>query len=173
MYAWGASPQVLRHQVHNYKRFKNMQQNDKNYEPAPIDWSSTTPFSIDNKHLFPAMVDTEDVPGHVVQVSTGCNHSALLTKDGSLFLWGQNFEGQIGNGTRGEVQTPTLVRINPLASLSPQNGGVVVSEADVVPLRCSYVSCGAEFTVAADHAGKILAWGSNARAQVGRGTFRR
>ncbi|GLV44383.1 claret [Carabus blaptoides fortunei] len=166
LYIWGSSPQVLRHQVHTYKRIKLTQQFDKNYEAAPIDWSLTTPFSIDNRHLFPAVLPTEAVEGQIVQVATGCNHSALLTKDGSLYTWGQNFDGQIGNSSRNEVTSPTQVKVNPLNTLSNLNAGVR-GEADH-PLKCVYVSCGAEYTIAVDYAGKVLAWGNNSRAQLGK-----
>lgn len=167
LYMWGASPQVLRHQVHNYKRIKVTQQVDKNSDPPPeIDWALTTPFSIDNNHLFPALVATDNVEGQIVQISTGCNHSALLTKDGSLYTWGQNFDGQIGNGSRAEVQLPTVVKVNPLNTLNNLNAGVN-TDAEL-PLKCTYVSCGAEFTIAVDYTGKVLSWGNNSKAQLGK-----
>lgn len=69
LYVWGASPQVLRQQVHTYKRIKLTQQYDKNSEPPPpIDWAATTPFSINNNHLYPAPVSTDNVEGQIVQV---------------------------------------------------------------------------------------------------------
>lgn len=79
LYVWGASPQVLRHQVHNYKRIKLTQQFDKNYEATPIDWSLTTPFSIDNRHLFPALLPTDSVEGQIVQVSAKCEDFTFIT----------------------------------------------------------------------------------------------
>ncbi|XP_012270806.1 uncharacterized protein LOC105694570 [Orussus abietinus] len=66
----------------------------------------------DQSHLKPALVDTSLVNGKIVQISTGCHHSALLTKDGSVYTWGRNLDGQIGNGNRREVPSPTPLNYN-------------------------------------------------------------
>lgn len=36
-----------------------------------------------------------------------------MTKDGSLYMWGRNLDGQIGNGSRREVPIPTPLCYNP------------------------------------------------------------
>lgn len=36
----------------------------------------------------------------------------MITKDGSLYTWGRNLDGQIGNGTRREVPIPTPLSYN-------------------------------------------------------------
>lgn len=36
-----------------------------------------------------------------------------MTKDGSLYTWGRNLDGQIGNGSRREVPIPTPLCYNP------------------------------------------------------------
>jgi len=41
------------------------------------------------------------------QVSCGCHHSALLTNEGVLYMWGRNLDGQLGSGTRKEIPIPT------------------------------------------------------------------
>nr|XP_033323093.1 uncharacterized protein LOC117218656 [Megalopta genalis] len=64
-------------------------------------------------HLKPTVVDTSLVRGDIVQISTGCHHNALVTKDGSLYAWGRNLDGQIGNGTKREVLIPTPLSYNP------------------------------------------------------------
>lgn len=91
-------------------------------------------------HLQPSLVDTSLVIGQIVQVicatietrrlfnppiplprlqiSTGCHHSCLLTKDGSVYTWGRNLDGQIGNGSRREVTIPTPLSYNPAAGLA-------------------------------------------------------
>lgn len=48
----------------------------------------------------------------ISQISAGCHHNALITKDGSLYAWGRNFDGQIGNGTRRDVSIPTPLYYN-------------------------------------------------------------
>lgn len=49
----------------------------------------------------------------LLQISTGCHHNALVTRDGSLYTWGRNLDGQIGNGSRREVPIPTPLCYNP------------------------------------------------------------
>ncbi|XP_024872319.1 uncharacterized protein LOC112454915 [Temnothorax curvispinosus] len=63
-------------------------------------------------HLKPCVVDTSLVKGQITQISAGCHHNALITKDGSLYTWGRNLDGQIGNGTRREVSRPTPLYYN-------------------------------------------------------------
>lgn len=48
----------------------------------------------------------------IPQISAGCHHNALITRDGSLYTWGRNFDGQIGNGTRRDVSIPTPLYYN-------------------------------------------------------------
>ncbi|XP_076387306.1 RCC1 and BTB domain containing protein claret isoform X2 [Megachile rotundata] len=64
-------------------------------------------------HLKPTVVDTSLVRGDIIQISAGCHHNALVTKDGSLYTWGRNLDGQIGNGSRREVPIPTPLCYNP------------------------------------------------------------
>ncbi|EFN83345.1 X-linked retinitis pigmentosa GTPase regulator-like protein [Harpegnathos saltator] len=66
----------------------------------------------DQTHLKPSVVDTSLVKGQITQISAGCHHNALITKDGSLYTWGRNFDGQIGNGTRRDVPIPTPLYYN-------------------------------------------------------------
>jgi len=42
----------------------------------------------------------------------------LITKDGFLYTWGRNLDGQIGNGTRREVPIPTPLYYNPACIFS-------------------------------------------------------
>ncbi|XP_033611768.1 uncharacterized protein LOC111875606 isoform X4 [Cryptotermes secundus] len=140
---------------------------------------------IDNgqSHLTPQLVDTSLVVGRIIQVSCGCHHSALLTRDGVLYMWGRNLDGQLGSGTRKEIPIPTpLTSPAPSATSSTRNSSSS-SQSSAIPkstssgvinggekLRLRQVSCGCEYTVAQEStsAGKIWAWGSNSQAQLGR-----
>ena len=46
------------------------------------------------------------VMDNVASVSLGRNHSAAITKDGILYIWGNNSSGQLGNGTSENSDTP-------------------------------------------------------------------
>ena len=45
----------------------------------------------------------------VQAVSAGSDHSMALTRDGKVFAWGRNFDGQLGDGTREHRSTPVAV----------------------------------------------------------------
>ena len=51
------------------------------------------------------------VPGleNVVYISAGEDHAVALKKDGSLWAWGFNTTGQLGDGTQNSRSTPGLV----------------------------------------------------------------
>lgn len=52
------------------------------------------------------------VMSNIVAVSLGYKHSAALTENGTVYTWGDNDMGDLGNGTRGECFTPTIVMEN-------------------------------------------------------------
>ena len=84
---------------------------------------------------------------------TNSNHALALKSDGSVVAWGSNFGGQLGDGTTSQRTSPTAV-----SGLGPGSGVVAVA-------------AGASHSVALLSNGAVLAWGSNALAQLGDGTF--
>jgi alpha-tubulin suppressor-like RCC1 family protein len=85
-----------------------------------------------------------------VAISTGGYHTVALKADGSLFAWGKNLAGQLGDGTNTDRLLPTQV-------------GVVKTWAKV--------ASGEFHTVAIRADGSLWAWGSNQFGQLGDGTF--
>jgi len=45
----------------------------------------------------------------VVQLSAGADHYCALRTDGTVWCWGSNGRGELGNGTRAASATPTKV----------------------------------------------------------------
>ena len=45
----------------------------------------------------------------IVQIAAGGSHSLALFSDGSLYAWGRNSRGQLGDGTKDYKNTPTLI----------------------------------------------------------------
>ena len=85
----------------------------------------------------------------VVAVSAGGFHTCAIKQDGSLWCWGWNQYGQVGDGTNTDRNTP--VQIMP--------GGVIA------------VSAGWAHTCAIKQDGSLWCWGWNQYGQVGDGTW--
>ena len=71
---------------------------------------------------------------HIVHISAGCEHSAAIARDGSLFTWGHGDGGRLGHGDNSQSMLPA--RVLPLQ----MNG--------VTPFS---VHCGDKFTVVLAH----------------------
>jgi alpha-tubulin suppressor-like RCC1 family protein len=76
-------------------------------------------------------------------------HGVALKSDGSIWCWGSQYLGQLGNGVGGVVSSAYF----PVA-------------ANVVGSFCS-IECGDAHTVAMRNDGSIFCWGSNYRGQLG------
>lgn len=90
----------------------------------------------------------------VVQVSAGTEHSLALKADGTVWAWGENSVGQIGDGTQTSQSTPKQVGIG-VAGF----GSIVAIDA------------GSFHNLALKSDGTVWAWGSDFRGRVrGSGT---
>ena len=82
------------------------------------------------------------------RVSTA-KHTVYLKSDGTVWAWGSNSNGQLGNGTTTDSNIPLQV---------PGLSGMTA------------VAAGNSFTVALKNDGTVWAWGSNSNGQLGNGT---
>ncbi|MCH1591810.1 MAG: hypothetical protein L7R66_02330, partial [Candidatus Thalassarchaeaceae archaeon] len=93
--------------------------------------------------------------GHSVpvltQITTGAKHSCAILDDGSISCWGDNSNGQLGDGSR----TP---------SLEPEKSSLPLGRKAVEISAGSYHTC----TMFDD--GSVRCWGSNEFGQLGDGT---
>jgi alpha-tubulin suppressor-like RCC1 family protein len=85
---------------------------------------------------------------NITAISAGYAHSIARRGDGAVFTWGQNLQGQLGDGTTAERIAPVQV---------PGVSGAVA------------VSTGVYNTHAILGDGRVFAWGSNATGQLGAG----
>ena len=95
------------------------------------------------------------ISGNVVAVEVGGSHSAALTRDGTLYTWGNDASGQLGDGSAGTFyNAPRKI-----------NSSVGIPEHSV-----KQVSFGSSHSAAVTFDGSLYTWGSNNYGQLGDGT---
>ncbi|MCL0099854.1 hypothetical protein M1O55_03175 [Dehalococcoidia bacterium] len=99
----------------------------------------------------------KDVPSQEVTgatnwsaISAGDFHTVALKSDGTLWAWGWNYYGQLGDGTTTRKNTPTQIGID---------------------TNWRSISAGDSHTAALKTDNTLWTWGHNARGQLGDGTI--
>ncbi|MCX6378835.1 MAG: Ig-like domain repeat protein [Armatimonadetes bacterium] len=87
-----------------------------------------------------------------VQVAGGWGHSLALKSNGTVWAWGANSNGQLGDGTTTNRNVPVQVSNSHLTGVVQIAGGGIHS-------------------LALTSDGLVLAWGDNTYGQIGDGTF--
>ena len=143
-------------------------------------------------------LDGEGFLDDVVEVSAGPDHSLALKADGTVWAWGNNWYGQLGDGTRHTRSTPVKVRgIEQVQEISAGNSYSMAVRSDgtvwawgangsgklgdgsktrrTIPTRVvnlssvESVSAGFNHSLALKSDGTVWAWGSNEEGQLGDG----
>lgn len=96
-------------------------------------------------------VDVIGLGGSAVGVSAGADFSCALLSTGTVKCWGNNFEGQLGNGTTQYSLSPVTV-----------NG---------LPGQITAIASGDFHTCALSQEGGLSCWGYNGDGQLGIGTY--
>jgi alpha-tubulin suppressor-like RCC1 family protein len=102
----------------------------------------------DGASLTPSLVN--GLPSGVTALTAGLSHVCALTNGGDMVCWGENYYGQLGDGTTTRRQTPTAVTGLP--------SGVTAAAA------------GQFHTCALTTIGGVVCWGRNRFGQLGDGT---
>jgi alpha-tubulin suppressor-like RCC1 family protein len=92
-----------------------------------------------------------------VAVTSGDSYSAARQADGSLWSWGNDTSGQLGNGATDPDP------LHPVPHATPTRENTAASD-------WAAVGSGASHTMALKAGGTLWAWGNNARGQLGDGT---
>jgi RHS repeat-associated protein len=99
----------------------------------------------------------------IVYVAAGVQHSLAVKSDGTVYAWGWNAWGQLGDGTLTDSSTPLIVK-GP-DGVTPLTGVAMVSASVGRGL-----DGGAAFSLALKTDGSVWAWGDNFYGQLGDGT---
>jgi hypothetical protein len=87
----------------------------------------------------------------VVAIAAGGNHSLALCSDGKVMAWGDNLSGDLGNGKTTRSTSPVAVK-----STGALSGKTVIG-----------IAAGISHSLAVCSDGVVVAWGSNAKGQLG------
>lgn len=134
----------------------------------------------------------------VVTISAGLNHNMALKSDGTVWSWGSNLEGQLGDGTTTNQTMPTKIEnLNNIVavaagynhSMALQSDGTVwiwgqnqygqlgndttTARFNPEPIaglkNIIAIAAGKNFSMALESDGSVWAWGDNQYGQIGAG----
>ncbi|MCU0781267.1 MAG: cadherin-like beta sandwich domain-containing protein, partial [Akkermansiaceae bacterium] len=89
----------------------------------------------------------------IVDLSVGGYHGLVLCDDGTVYGWGANDGGQLGDGSTTHRSTPVAV----------QTGGVLAGR------RVTAIAAGRTHNLALCDDGTVVSWGNNSNGQLGNG----
>jgi alpha-tubulin suppressor-like RCC1 family protein len=107
------------------------------------------------------------VPGltGTVAVAAGGAHSLALRSDGTVWAWGDNSQGQLGDGTTANRAVPAMVPgLPPIAEIAAGGGAFTCQDVSSAPDGHS---------VARANDGSVWTWGANLSGAVGDGSYAR
>jgi len=154
-------------------------------------------FNDGNNILFPVQIGNLN---NIMEVSSGYLHNIVLKSDGTVWAWGWNESGQLGNGIIEDKITQTPTQVNNLSdviatssflshNLALKSDGTVwawgynkygalgdgTTENRGTPVQVSglnnviAISTGAYHSLALKSDGTVWAWGDNGNGQLGNG----
>ena len=105
-----------------------------------------------------AVPTTIDLPGKARQVAVGLLSAYALLEDGTVVAWGDNHDGQLGNGAMG---ANGVLGVYPKSSVRPVK---VTGLVDIIQIEA-----GERFAMALRKDGTVWAWGSRDDGAIGDG----
>ncbi len=108
--------------------------------------NSATPVAVSNLHSIAA-------------VSAGFQHMLALKGDGTVWAWGANWGGPLGDGTSNHSAVPVQVLERSTTSIGTPIGGVIA------------ISAGDDSSLALRSDGTVWGWGNDLHGQTGTGDF--
>lgn len=108
--------------------------------------------SIDADLISNKIISSNEKPDNAIlvsKISAGADHTCLLKADGTVWCWGGNSSGQLGNGSNLDSTSPVKV----------DDPGVFYAS----------ISVSDNFSCGLTSQGAVRCWGSNASGQLGNG----
>lgn len=105
---------------------------------------------MNRNYPLPVKTNVKDLK-NIIDIKAGAFHVLALSKDGTVWSWGDNEFGQLGDGTYKNRFYPVKVK----------------NLKNIVK-----ISCGAFHSLAIDKDGNLYAWGKNWKGQLGDGTYK-
>ena len=94
----------------------------------------------------------------IVQISSGADHTCVLTTEGTVLCWGEGEDGRLGNGDANQADQSRPVGVSAVGGGNTLLKGIV------------QISGGGAHTCALTSGKTILCWGQNTYGQLGLGT---
>lgn len=94
----------------------------------------------------------------MIKIGTTNNTSCAIDSDGEGYCWGDNTQGQFGNGTTINSNYPTKILKGGISAIS--SGDKLID-----------IAVGSLYTCALDEHGKAFCWGWNSEGQCGSGDY--
>ena len=101
-------------------------------------------------------------------IAAGLYHTVALKSDGTLWAWGRNTLGQLGDGTTANKATPTQIGSAAWSAISAGWNHTVALKSDDTLWAWGYDEGGLLYL--RDGPGTLWAWGNNTNGQLGDGT---
>jgi uncharacterized repeat protein (TIGR02543 family) len=91
----------------------------------------------------------------IISINLGYSHSSAVSSIGRVFTWGNNYSGQLGDGTTTDRTTPTEIT----SRFNLDAGETIIS-----------INVGISHSSALSSTGRVFTWGYNNYGQLGDGT---
>src|ERR671920_612166 len=116
-------------------------------------------------------LQVSELPGGIEAIAAGAEHGLALKDDGTVWAWGNNWFGQLGDGTSTDdtLTTCEVTMIGGRTSSSCPDSNTPVQISEVGGIEA--IAAGGAHGLALKDDGTVWAWGMNQDGQLGNGTY--